>query len=180
MNKPTLTEQIDWIKEMRESHEEWLKVVDGNLDILEVHIDAAKNEIEILKAIQENLIALRFHEAAQTREKILDEPFDPKRIDEVFENIKRDEKRNTILTKENYSIYGRGGFHGHIDFGKNEVYYFRDNFPGQKVYVRSDLKIRTWGDFISDLKRVGFTEINLKAFAQPWPSFPPAKQEVIK
>jgi len=86
------------------------------------------------------------------------------RIEEVFENIKKSD-RSDPLVKTVYSIYGSGGYHGDISFlgdDRYDVRYYRDNYPGQKVFRAANLPIRTFGDFLSDLLRVGFKEIVLR------------------
>ena len=93
---------------------------------------------------------------------ILDQKFDVNKIDEVFESVKKKEKKSIMCTHE-YNIYGAGGFVGDVGFSDNHIaYYFLDNFPGPKVYRSSNIRIRTYRDFLTDLERVGFKDIKVK------------------
>lgn len=81
----TIQEQIDWCKELHDNHVTWLGLIDD--EVQKTSIDHTKGEIEILKQIMENLIAVRNNEYV-----------DKVGIKEIFQKLENDEANHKGIT----------------------------------------------------------------------------------
>lgn len=77
----TIQEQIDWCKELHDSHIEWLKLIDD--DVQKTSIEHSKREIETLSQIIENLETMRLDKAG---------------ITEIFKRLEEEEARHKGVT----------------------------------------------------------------------------------
>jgi hypothetical protein len=100
----------------------------------------------------------------QLPKSVLDQEFDYKKLHEIFDSLKKLDRHSPMdRTEVRYGIYGKGGFLGDVVFHDHrEVRFYKDNYPGPKVYRASNIPYRTYRQFLYDLERIGFSNIAIK------------------
>ena len=93
--------------------------------------------------------------------------FDPSKLAERYVNVVSIDRGWPWKWSYRVEEAGTGNELGDINFNDDgECAYCLDNYPAPRRFWRSNLPMRNWGDFESDMKRMGFILSNAQGEAR--------------